>query len=165
MQITNKSRLTRATLLVAFSLNGALPVSTAIPSAMAHEADCPHCQMPVTQNTPTQDNEVALKFGRKRIEYKCVYCALAEAKTEFAKGDLTISTPSEKKGKPVMLKRTGGKWAAMPATAYFVSPQRIKHKVCQQQARSFTTKTAAQAHAKKNGGAVVTLAQMVAMAK
>ena len=83
--------------------------------ALAHEADCPYCQFPVTQDTATQDNEVVLKYGRKRIEYKCVYCALAEAKTEYSEGDVTIAAPSETKGEPVILKRTDGKWSAPEA--------------------------------------------------
>ena len=133
-------------------------------SVLAHEADCPYCKMPVTQDTAKEDNEVALRYGRKRIEYKCVYCALAEAKTEY-KGDVTISAPSQIKGKPVVLKRVGGKWSAAPGTAYFVSPQRLKHKVCQAQARAFTTQAAAQSYAKKNGGDVLTLAQLYARVK
>ena len=137
---------------------------TGLRPALAHETDCPYCQMPVTQNTATQDNEVALKFGRKRIEYKCVYCAVAEAKSEY-KGDVTINSPSEKKGKPVILKRTGGKWSSAPAGAYFVSVRPLKHRVCQQQARAFTSKAAAQAYAQKNGYSTMTLAQLVATAK
>ena len=130
----------------------------------AHEADCPYCDMAITQDTPTQDNETALRYGKKRIEYKCVYCAVAEAKTEY-KGDVSISAPSEKKGRPVLLKRTGAKWSALPATAVFVNPSKnLKHRVCQQQSRAFTTRAAATAYANENGGEVVTLAQLVALA-
>ncbi|HVF85092.1 MAG TPA: hypothetical protein VM821_03860 [Abditibacteriaceae bacterium] len=132
--------------------------------ALAHEAPCPYCQITITQDTPTQDNETVLKYGRKRIEYKCVFCALAEAKTEYTKGDLTILAPSEKKGAPVELKRSSGKWSA-PATAAFVSPQRIKHKVCHAQVRAFTGQAAAQSYAKKNGGDVLNLKQLLAQAK
>lgn len=136
--------------------------------AFAHEAPCPYCAMKITQDTPTQDNEVALKVGRKRIEYKCIYCALAEAKTEY-KGDLSISAPSEKKGKPVVLKRTANKWTALPATAHFVSRDPLKHKMCDVQARAFSTKEAAQsyinAHKDELANAKpLTLAQMVALA-
>jgi hypothetical protein len=60
----------------------------------AHETDCPRCKLPVVQDTATRDNEVALRYGRKRIEYRCVACALAEARTEY-KNDLTILAPSE----------------------------------------------------------------------
>ena len=38
-----------------------VPFSTGV--ALAHEAPCPYCGMAVTQDTPTQDNEVALKVG------------------------------------------------------------------------------------------------------
>lgn len=140
-----------------FAPLGAIPV-------FAHEAPCPYCAQPVTQDTPTKDNEVALKVGRKRIEYKCVYCALAEAKTEFG-GDLSILAPSEKKGEPVSLKRTNGKWAMLPATAHFVSSEKIKHKLCHVQARAFSTKNAAQNYAQANGGEVLTLAQLNSQVK
>jgi hypothetical protein len=40
---------------------------------LAHEAPCPYCAQVITQDTDTQDNEVVLKFGRKRVEYKCVF--------------------------------------------------------------------------------------------
>ena len=81
------------------------------PAAFAHIAPCPYCSMTIAQDTDTQDNEVALRIGRKRIEYKCVYCALAEAQTEY-EGDLTILAPSEKKGEPVVIARKDGKWTA-----------------------------------------------------
>lgn len=155
------TKLTRRSLL---SLSvAALTTALAFPTlnvqpAFAHEAPCPYCQMTVNDATAA-----VLRAGRKRVEYKCVYCALAEAKTEY-QGDVAVSAPSEKAGKRVVLKRTGGKWTALPATAYFVAPQHIKHKVCQAQARAFTTRAAAQSFAKKNGGMVMTLAQINAMA-
>jgi hypothetical protein len=132
----------------------------------AHEAPCPYCDMTITQDTPEQDNETVLKFGRKRIEYKCVYCALAEAKTEYAEGDLSILAPSEKKGQPVVLKRTGGIWAATPATAAFVVNTPLKHKACAAQARAFHTEAAAKEYATKNGfDAPLTLTQLLERAK
>ena len=127
-------------------LGGLLATTFLAPLAVfAHEAPCPYCNMKITQDTPTQDNEVALKVGRKRIEYKCVYCALAEAKTEY-QGDLSIAAPSQKKGEPVILKRAKGQWTALPATAYFVARDPLKHKMCEVQARAFTTKAAAQSY-------------------
>ena len=48
--------------------------------ALAHEVPCPLCGLKVVQATKAQDNEVVLRFGKKRIEYRCVYCALADAK-------------------------------------------------------------------------------------
>lgn len=106
--------------------------------AFAHEAPCPFCSMAITQDTPQEDNETVLKFGRKRVEYKCVYCALAEAQTEY-KGDLTILAPSEKKGEPVKITRTGDKWAAATLDAVFVA-QKGSHRVCQVIYRAFTSK-------------------------
>lgn len=157
MKTLNTTRRTLLAGIAALTTAIALPALNVTP-AFAHEAPCPYCQMTVNDATAA-----VLRSGRKRVEYKCVYCALAEAKTEF-KGDLTVSSPSEKAGKPVVLKRTGGKWTAMPATAYFVSPQHLKHSKCQAQARAFTSKAAAQSFAKKSGGMVMTLAQMNAMA-
>ena len=150
-------------------LGGLLATTFLAPlSAFAHEAPCPYCNMKITQDTPTQDNEVALKVGRKRIEYKCVYCALSEAKTEY-KGDLSIAAPSEKKGEPVVLKRTGGKWTALPATAHFVARDPLKHKMCDVQARAFSTKEAAQAYIDAHKDELadakpLTLDEMVALA-
>lgn len=133
--------------------------------AFAHEAPCPYCSLTLTQDTPEQDNETVLKYGRKRIEYKCVYCALAESKTEYAEGDISILAPSEKKGQPVVLKRTAGKWSA-PATAAFVLNAPLKHKMCAAQARAFTTEAAAKEYAAKNNfPAPLTLAELVERAK
>lgn len=119
--------------------------SALVVPALAHDAPCPYCEMAITQDTPAQDNEVALKIGRKRVEYKCVYCALSEAKTEY-QGDLSILAPSEKKGEPIKLMRTGGKWSASSETLAFVTNAPLKHKECQAQARAFTTPEAAQAY-------------------
>ena len=162
-----KISLTRRVLLMgAFATLSTLALPTALlRPAMAHQTNCPYCDMPVTQDTATQDNEVALKYGHKRIEYKCVYCALSEAKTEYSDADLTITAPSETKGAPVVLKRTAGKWSATPSTASFVAPAKIKHKVCEAQARAFSTQAVAQAYAAKNGGDVLTLDQLNALAK
>jgi hypothetical protein len=142
-------------------LLGGLFVAISSSAAFAHEAPCPYCAQTITQDTPEQDNETVLKFGRKRIEYKCVYCALAESKTEYPKGDLSILAPSEKKGQPVVLKRSDGKWTAAPATAAFVLNAPLKHKLCAAQARAFTTTAAAKAYAEKNGfDAPLTLNQL-----
>ncbi len=114
-------------------------------SASAHVAPCSYCDRTITQDTATQDNEVALKFGRKRIEYKCVYCALAEAQSDY-KGDLSILAPSEKKGEPIVLQRQSNKWSASTPSAVFVLNEPLQHKVCNVQARAFTSKTAAQSY-------------------
>lgn len=135
------------------------------PAAFAHVAPCPYCGMSITQDTETQDNEVALRVGRKRIEYKCVYCALAEAQTEYT-GDLTILAPSEKKGQPVVLARKGGQWSVGTEGAVYVLNSPVKHKVCHDQARAFTSKGAAQKYVDANketlpGARIVTLAELV----
>jgi len=111
----------------------------ALRPAVAHEAKCPVCKLDVVQDTEKLDNEVALKFGRKRIEYRCVYCALADAKNY--NGDLTILAPSEVKAKPVTLARKDGKWSASPETAVFVG-QKVNHRSCQVGYRALTNKDA-----------------------
>jgi hypothetical protein len=116
--------------------------------AMAHETTCPYCRLDVVQDTAQQDNEVPLKYGRKRIEYRCVYCALAQAKGEY-KGDVTILAPSEIKGKPVVISRTGGKWSVTPETTVF-SGQKVNHQQCQVGYRAFTNQAAFDAYAKKH---------------
>lgn len=137
-----------------------------IASASAHEAECPYCDRAITQDTATQDNETFLKYGKKRIAYKCVYCAVSDARTEYPKGDLSIVAPSEKKGAPVIVKRVGGKWSA-PAGVVFVANMPLKHKTCQVMARAFTNKSAANSYikAKKLSTSPMTLAQLVAAAK
>ncbi|RYX85083.1 hypothetical protein EON83_07500 [bacterium] len=143
----------------------ALLSSLATPAAFAHVAPCPYCGMSITQDTPTQDNEVALRVGRKRIEYKCVYCALAEAQTEYT-GDLTILAPSEKKGQPVVITRKNGQWSAGTEGAVYVLNSPVKHKVCEEQARAYTSKEAAQKFIDANketlpSARIVTLTELV----
>jgi len=111
----------------------------ALRPALAHEAKCPVCKLDVVQDTDKLDNEVALKFGRKRIEYRCVSCALQDAKS--FNGDLTILAPSELKGKPALLARKDGKWSVTPETAVFVG-QKVTHPSCQIGYRALTTKAA-----------------------
>ncbi len=141
-------------------LTTVLVPTLAVRPALAHSAPCPYCNMTVSDATAS-----VLRTGHKRIEYKCVYCALSQAQSEFPAGDLTVSAPSEKPGHPIVIKRTGGKWSASPASATFVSPAHIKHKMCQEQARAFTTKAAATKFAKTESGMVMSLAQMNAMAR
>lgn len=104
--------------------------------AAAHEGKCPLCKLDVVQDTEKLDHEVALKSGRKRIEYRCVYCALADAKS-YA-GDITLLAPSELKGKPVLLTRTAGKWTVAPESAVFVG-HKVNHRSCQLGYRALTT--------------------------
>jgi len=127
-------------------LAGSLTVALALPiaglvarPALAHEAKCPTCKLDVVQDTDTLDNEVALRSGRKRIEYRCVYCALNDAKSYT--GDLTILAPSEVKGKPVVVSRKDGKWSVLPETAVFVG-QKVDHRNCQIGYRALTERPA-----------------------
>jgi hypothetical protein len=135
----------------------------------AHEADCPVCNLPVVQDTAEQDNEVKMRYGRKRIEYRCVYCALSEAQNELKNGDVSIAAPSETKGKPVLLKRVNGQWTATPSTAVFVA-EKVKHKHCQTGYRALTNRAAFDAYAKKHKAVIgdakpLTLTQMLEVAK
>ena len=153
------------------SLNTALLsfVFTLGPTAnvFAHEAKCPFCELDVPQNTPDQDNEVALKFGKKRIEYRCVMCAIADAKTY--EGDVTILAPTEIKGKPALISSKNGVWSADPEGLLFVG-EKAKHRHCQVAYRAFTTKAAFDTYVAKNKAIVhdakpIDLAQMVEIAK
>ncbi len=135
--------------------------------ASAHQAACPICKLDVPQDTETQDNEVAIRSGRKRIEYRCVWCALNDAKTYT--GDISILAPSDVKGKPVLLTRTGGKWSAQPDGALFVGVK-VPHQECPLGYRAFTGKAAFEAWVRKNHAVVgdaapLSLGQMVDLAK
>jgi hypothetical protein len=115
--------------------------------ASAHEGKCPVCKLDVPQDTDQQDNEVALRSGRKRIEYRCVFCALADAKSY--QGDITILAPSDVKGKPVLLTRKEGKWSTAPENVVFTG-QKVNHRSCQLGYRAFTTRAAFDAWVHKN---------------
>ena len=147
---------------------GASMIGVSQQPAFAHEAKCPYCKLDVVQDTKDQDNEVALKYGRKRIEYRCVFCALAQAKSEF-KGDLKILAPSEVKGKPIVISRTDGKWSAEPEKPVFVG-EKLNHRHCQIGYRAFTNKEAFDKWVKANEDKVKdakpkTLDEMVELAK
>jgi hypothetical protein len=115
--------------------------------ASAHEGKCPVCKLDVPQDTKDQDNEVALKSGRKRIEYRCVFCALSDAKSYT--GDITVLAPSDVQGKPILLSRQGDKWSVTPETALFVG-EKVNHRDCQTGYRAFTSRAAFDAWVKKN---------------
>ncbi len=116
-------------------------------SSAAHEGECPFCKLKLVQNTKDQDNEVVLKFGNKRIEYRCVYCVVKDQARY--KTDLVVYAPSEKVGEPVVLKRTDGKWTA-PAGSVFLNTF-TKHANCAELSRAFSTKDAFTDYAKKHG--------------
>lgn len=141
-------------------------VSIPIP-ARAHETKCPFCRKPVVQDTADLDNEVALKFGKKRIEYRCVLCAIAEAKTAYT-GDLTIVAPTETKGQSVTITRKDGKWSMTPETAVFVG-HKVNHKICDLGYRAVTNAAAFDAWVAKHkrdleGAKPLSLDEMVKLA-
>lgn len=141
--------------LALFAAVGALGLSSI---AFAHEGECPYCKIKLVQNTKDQDNEVVLKVGNKRIEYRCVYCVFKDQKRY--QGDLVVYAPSEKKGEPVILKRTGGKWSA-PDGAVFINTFK-KHVDCSMLSRAFTNKAAFDAYVKAqdiSGAKALTLAE------
>lgn len=133
----------------------------------AHEAKCPICSLDVPQDTTQQDNEVAIRSGRKRIEYRCVSCALHDAVTY--KGDITVLAPSDVKGQPVLLTRKDGSWSSTPANVLFVG-QKVPHASCPLGYRVFTTRAAFDAWTHKNhallGDATpLSLPQMIELSK
>ena len=105
------------------------------------------CKLPLIQNTEEADNEVVVKFGNKRIEYRCVSCIIKDQARY--KADLIVYSPSEKVGEPVILKRTEGKWSA-PEKAVFLY-ESTKHAECATLARSFSDKEAFAKYAAKVG--------------
>ena len=131
MNITNLIPRTLALLAVIAGLGLATP-------ANAHEGDCPYCKLKLVQNTKEQDNEVVLKAGNKRIEYRCLYCVIKDQGRY--KGDLIVYAPSEKVGEPVVLKRTGGKWTA-PEGSVFLNTFKA-HADCSALSRAFSSKAA-----------------------
>ena len=162
--------VTTRRLFVAGTFAAVLGIGIAGPAlrpALAHEAKCPVCKLDVVQDTDKLDNEVALKSGRKRIEYRCVYCALTDAKSY--QGDITILAPSEVKGKPVQLTRKEGKWSVAPETAVFVG-HKVNHRSCQLGYRALTNKGAFDKwvhanHELLGDAKPLTLEEMLAVAK
>lgn len=137
---TNTLRTVLATFAVALGIGLALP-------AFAHEGECPYCKLKLVQNSKSQDNEVVLKTGNKRIEYRCVYCVIKDQKRY--KGDLVVYAPSEKVGEPVVLKRTDGKWSA-PEGAVFLNAFQA-HSDCAALSRAFSSKAAFDAYIHAKG--------------
>lgn len=144
--------------LVVFAVLGAWGLASV---ASAHEADCPYCKLKLVQNTKDLDNEVVVKVGNKRIEYRCLYCVIKDQKRY--KGDLIVYAPSEKIGEPVLLKRTGGVWSA-PEGAVFLNTFK-KHADCAALSRAFSGKASFDAYvgsAKVQGAKPLTLEQFLA---
>lgn len=129
--------------------------------AFAHEADCPYCKIKLVQNTKDQDNEVVVKFGNKKIEYRCVYCVFADQAK--LKGDLVVYAPSEAAGKPVIIKRTNGTWSAPEGTVFLNTFRR--HKDCAELSRTFSSKSAFDKYVSANkvsNAKALTLKEMLA---
>ena len=134
-------------------------------AAFAHEAKCAFCNLDVPQDTATQDNEVAIRAGRKRIEYRCAFCALSDAKTY--RGDISILAPSEMHGKPVVISRTNGSWSVEPSGALFAAPKGKPAK-CNVIYRAYSTRAAFDVAAKSKTGwesEPLTLEQLRELAK
>ena len=132
--------------------------------ASAHETECPYCRLKVMQNTKTQDNEVVVKMGNKRIEYRCMYCVIKDAGRY--KSDLVVYAPSEKVGEPIVIKRTDGKWSAPEGTMFLNGFK--KHADCALLSRAFTCKEALQKFAKDHGvndAKALTLAEFLTAVK
>ncbi len=142
----HNSGFTRIALLAVMALVGTGTMMLGTP-AMAHDADCPFCKLKLLQNTKEQDNEVVLKYGNKKIEYRCVFCAIADSKRY--KGDLVVLAPSEKKGEPIVLKRTAANWSAPEGTVFLNAFK--KHADCSLLSRAFTSQAALETYAHKNG--------------
>lgn len=121
-------------------------------STFAHEGDCPYCKLKLVQNSKEQDNEVVVKVGNKRIEYRCLYCVIKDQKRYSS--DLIVYAPSEKIGEPVILKRIAGNWTG-PEGAVFLNSFK-KHADCSALSRAFSSKSAFDKYASQ---------QMVAEAK
>jgi hypothetical protein len=159
MQKTKRNMLAGLMAVAAASTLGLGATSIApLAPAVAHEADCPECEMAIVEK-----EEVQMKVGQKTIDYRCVLCAIAQAKGEYPKSNVTISAPSEKSTR-IIVKRVAGKWSASPASAVFLKAP-VKHRQCHVGYHAFTSKAALANWAKQKGypNKPLTLAQMVAV--
>ena len=139
--------------------------------ASAHPVPCPRCGLKVVQATSTQDDETVLRYGNKRIEYRCVDCALADAK-KYA-GDVFVYAPSEVKGNPVILARQAGVWSVVKVEGERLVPETgavfldafDSHAQCATLARAFHSQRGFDAYAAKGKDAKpLDLAGMLAKA-
>jgi hypothetical protein len=128
----------------AFALAFMLVGTTAM--AVPHEGICPYCQLDLVQNTDAQDNEVVVKAGNKRIEYRCLFCVVKDEKRY--QGDLVVYAPSEKVGQPVILRRVSGEWKA-PEGAVFLNAF-VSHAQCASLSRAFSNRAAFDAYVEKH---------------
>lgn len=114
-----------------------------VTAAVVHEVPCQFCKLMVVQNTETQDNEVVLQFGNKKIEYRCVYCAIADSGRY--RGDIVIYAPSEKVGEPVIIFRKEVKCTTRSEKAVFLNMFK-DHPQCAELSRAFHTHEAFNAY-------------------
>lgn len=129
-----------------------MPFLCAGASAAGRGDKCPYCYLEVLKDTAEADNAVTLTHGgekKKEVRYRCVFCAIARARTDF-KGDVTITAPTESKGKSVRVLRREGKWSVEPVSALFVAVP-ASHNHCQTTYRALTGKEAFEAYVAKNG--------------
>lgn len=141
-----------------------IALSMALLAAVAHEVDCPVCKLTVKQNTDKLDYEVVLRFGNKKIEYRCVNCALVDSGRY--NGDILIYAPSEKKGEPVPVRRKDGQWSA-PEGSVFLNAFK-KHADCADLSRGFWKKEALDAYVaelKPENAKALTIDQLLAEIK
>jgi hypothetical protein len=110
---------------------------------------------------------VTVEHAGKSQHYRCVFCALADAKDLV--GDLTVLAASDKKGEPVRITRTAGKWAIAPSEAVFVFAEG-SHEQCQSRYRALLSRESFNAYARQNGSLLgkskpVTLEQLLQQVK
>lgn len=136
---------------------------TSIPAQAANKM-CPYCAMPL--GAPA--TQVWLQSGSKKVAYRCVFCAVAEAKTEY-KGNLSVTAPTENSRKPLIIKRTGGRWSLNQKSAAFVGKD-VTHKYCPTVHHAFTSSAAAKRYIAQHksllgGTSAMSFSQFYAKAK
>ena len=109
---------------------------TSIPAQAANRM-CPYCAMPL--GAPS--THVWLQSSSKKVVYRCVFCAVSEAKTEY-KGNLSIQAPTENSKKPLIIKRISGHWSLNQNGAAFVG-KNVSHKFCPTAHHAFTSSASA----------------------
>ena len=150
--------------IVVLSLMTFTAFMTSIPAQAANRM-CPYCAMPL--GAPS--TQVWLHSGSKKVAYRCVFCAVSEAKTEY-KGNLSILAPTENRKKPLIIKRTGGHWSSNLKGASFVGNMKVHHKSCPTSEHAFTSRAAAKRYIAQHkdvlsNGMLMSFNQFIAMTK
>jgi hypothetical protein len=117
------------------------------PASPLTQPKCPFCQMAVLNDTATTDYRVTLTSSGKTSSYRCVLCAVADAKG--LTGNLQIDAASEVKGHPVHIVRESGKWSILPENSVFVYAEG-DHEQCQTRYRALTSADAFKAYVESN---------------